>query len=100
MWGWFSMSKSEVAGIWRNMPIYRLVLEILARRPEGVTERELLTLLKKEYGLAISKKELYQALLKLEINGYIKVEPVGKNIVASLTSYVYKVFGNNRSRRS
>lgn len=86
------MSKKEVLGIWRNMPIYRLILEELIRRPQGMSERELIAVLKKEHGITVSRKELYQALLKLEINGYVRVEPVGKNFVATLSPNIYKIF--------
>jgi len=88
------MSKREILGIWRDMPIYRIVMEELARRTHGLSEKDLLTILKKEHGITITRRELYQALLKLEINGYIKVEHVGKSFIITLTPYAYKVFGS------
>jgi len=93
------LSKKEILGIWRNMPVYRIILEELIRKPQGLTEREIISILKKEHGITVSKKELYQALLKLEINGYVKVEPVGKNIVASLSPNIYKLFRSNKTYR-
>lgn len=92
------MSKKEILGIWRNMPIYRIILEELIRRPNGLSEKELIMILKKEHGITISEKELYEVLLKLEINGYIKVEPVGRNIIAYLSPNIYKIFRLNKGK--
>jgi len=92
------LSKKEILGIWREMPIYRLILEELTRRERGLREKELLAILKKEYGIAVTRRELYQALLKLESNGYIKVDRVGENFLVSLSPYLYKVLASRSTR--
>ncbi len=85
------MSKREVLGIWRNMPLYRLIIEELLNKPRGLSERELMNILKKEYDLDFSKNELYQALLKLEINGLIQVDHIGSELVARISPRINKM---------
>lgn len=80
------MSRREVFGTWHDIPIYRLILEILLDKPNGVSDRELLNILKREHGISISRRELAQALIKLEINGYVRVEHSGSSLIIRLDS--------------
>lgn len=66
--------------MWRKIPLSRAILEIVASKPEGVSESKLEMLLKKEYGLEVSKAEFYSTLMKLELQGLIYVESVGKEL--------------------
>jgi len=92
------LGKKEILGIWREMPIYRLILEELTRRERGLREKELITILKKEYGITVTRRELYQALLRLESNGYVKVDRVGESFLISLSPYLYKVLASRTTR--
>jgi len=89
------MVKRELGGVWRVMPIYRLVLELAIRKPRGLTDREIAELLKQEYGIVVSRKELYHALLKLELNDYIRVDYVGDKLYVYLSPSIYRVFTQN-----
>lgn len=84
-------SKKEILGVWRNMPLYRLIIEELITKPHGLSERELVNILKKEHGIDLSRNELYQALLKLEINGFIRVDHIGGELVARISPYIEKI---------
>ncbi|WP_440059035.1 ArsR family transcriptional regulator [Thermogladius sp. 4427co] len=66
--------------LWRNAPLYRIVVEEVLSRPEGVLESDLIEILKKKYDIEISRAELYQSLIKLELNGFIHVDYVGKEM--------------------
>ncbi|MEM0379883.1 MAG: ArsR family transcriptional regulator [Desulfurococcaceae archaeon] len=80
------MSRREVFGIWHDIPVYRLILELLLNKPNGVSDRELINMIKKEHGISISKRELAQALIKLEINGFVKVEHSGSSLFVRLNN--------------
>ncbi|MEM0001515.1 MAG: ArsR family transcriptional regulator [Desulfurococcaceae archaeon] len=84
------MSKNHE--IWRKMPLHRAVLEIILSKPEGVTESKLLETLKKEYGIEASASELYNVLMKYELNGLIYVEYVGKEFLVKLTPQALQQF--------
>jgi DNA-binding PadR family transcriptional regulator len=60
------------------MPLHRVVLEIVFSRPEGISESKLEELIRKEYGVEMSKSQLYHTLMKLELQGLIQVETVGR----------------------
>jgi|GEM_PF-1519208 DNA-binding PadR family transcriptional regulator len=66
--------------LWRTAPLFRVVIEEVLSKPDGILESELIEILKKRYDMDISKPELYQALIKLELNGFIKVEHIGKEM--------------------
>lgn len=72
--------------IWRKMPLHRAVLEIVLSRTEGVTESRLIEILKREYDYEPSRPELYHVLMKLELQGLIYVEPVGREYLIKATS--------------
>ncbi|MFZ8782478.1 MAG: ArsR family transcriptional regulator [Desulfurococcaceae archaeon] len=63
---------------WKQMPLHRVVLEIVFSRPEGISESKLEELIRKEYGVEMSKSQLYHTLMKLELQGLIQVETVGR----------------------
>jgi len=85
------MSKKEVLGFWRDMPIYRLIIEELLSHPQGLSEKDLINILKKEHGIDLSRNEFYQALLKLEVNGLIVTEHVGGSLVARVSPDISKL---------
>uniref|UniRef100_A0A7J3XZD7 ArsR family transcriptional regulator n=1 Tax=Thermogladius calderae TaxID=1200300 RepID=A0A7J3XZD7_9CREN len=66
--------------LWRTTPLFRVVIEEVLSKPEGILESEIIEILKKRYDIDVSKPELYQALIKLELNGFIKVEHIGKEM--------------------
>ncbi|MCY0868884.1 MAG: ArsR family transcriptional regulator [Desulfurococcus sp.] len=77
-------------GYWRITPLFRVMLEILASKPEGIYESSLEELLRKEYGLTLSKPELYHTLMKLELSGLIQVESVGRELFIKLSPRFYE----------
>jgi Fe2+ or Zn2+ uptake regulation protein len=68
-------------GVWKHMPLHRIILEIVFSRSEGLSESKLEDIMKKEYGVEVTKSELYHALMKLELQGLIQVETVGKEFL-------------------
>lgn len=70
---------------WRITPLFRAIVEIVIDRQEGVMESELSELLKKEYSLEFTKADLYHELMKLELQGIIQVEQIGKELFIKLT---------------
>jgi len=79
------LSKKEILDVWRNMPVYKLIIEELISKPQGLSVRELLAVLKKEHGIELNRNELHSALLKLEMNGLVYVEHIGNELVARLS---------------
>ncbi len=77
--------------IWRNNPLYRLVLEELVRRPSGISERDLLDTIRKEHGYDVSKAELYEVLMRLELRGYIVVDRVGRDLIVKISPNIDKL---------
>ncbi|ABN69821.1 hypothetical protein Smar_0718 [Staphylothermus marinus F1] len=77
--------------IWRNHPLFRIILEELINKPTGMSERELLEVIKKEYGYEVSKVELYQILLKLELRGLIRVEELGRDLIVKISPDFSKI---------
>ncbi|ADI31222.1 hypothetical protein [Staphylothermus hellenicus] len=71
--------------IWRNNPLFRIILEELINKPTGMSIRELIDVIKKEYGYGVSKVELYQTLLKLELRGLIRVEELGRDLIVKIS---------------
>jgi len=63
------------------MPLHRIVLEIVFSRPEGLSESKLEEVIRKEYGMNITKSELYHTLMKLELQGLIQVETIGREFL-------------------
>ncbi len=63
------------------MPLHRIVLEIVFSRPEGLSESRLEEVIRKEYGVEVTKSELYHTLMKLELQGLIQVENLGREFL-------------------
>lgn len=63
------------------MPLFRVILEILWKNPNGIYDRDLIEMLREEYGVEASIDEIYTNLLKLEINGLIYAEKVGEALL-------------------
>lgn len=80
--------KNEVS--WNKIPLSRAILEIVASKPEGLSESKLETLLKKEYGIDISRSEFYSTLMRLELHGLIYVELVGKELLIKPSPTLYQ----------
>ncbi|MCC6011190.1 MAG: helix-turn-helix domain-containing protein [Desulfurococcaceae archaeon] len=66
---------------WKYMPLHRIILEVVFSRPEGLSESKLEEIVRKEYGVDITKSELYHTLMKLELQGLIQVETIGKEFL-------------------
>jgi len=66
---------------WKYMPLHRIVLEIVFSRPEGLSESRLEEVIRKEYGVEVTKSELYHTLMKLELQGLIQVENLGREFL-------------------
>ncbi len=75
----------KLSDTWRSHPLFRVVLEELINRPSGISERELLDIIKREYGYEVSKKELYEVLIRLELRGFIRAERVGRDLMIKLS---------------
>jgi len=63
------------------MPLHRIVLEIVFSRPEGLSESKLEEIIRKEYGVEVTKSELYHILMRLELQGLIQVENIGREFL-------------------
>lgn len=53
-------------------PIHTAIVELLAKNPSGLTDREIYEELKEQYE-ELSFNQLMKILLKLEINGIVRV---------------------------
>lgn len=67
------------------MPLFRVIIEELLNKPQGITVRELMNIIKREYGIETAKNELYATLLKLEVAGFIRVEHVGAELIVKVS---------------
>ncbi len=76
---------STLSDIWRNRPLFRIVLDELARHGSSLTDTELLDILRNEYGIDVSKPELYKVIMNLELRGYISVSKVKKELHISFS---------------
>lgn len=73
-----------------KIPLLRAILEVIASKPEGLSESRLEAVLKKEYGMDFSRAEMYHALMKLELQGLIQVEFVGKELSIKPSQSLYQ----------
>lgn len=64
--------------LWRNRPLFKIIIDELARHGGTITDSELYQSIKSNYGLEISRTELLKALLTLEVRGYIIVNKIRK----------------------
>ncbi len=78
-------------GIWRNYPLFRVILEEVLENPKGLTEKELLEILRKDHNYDVSRGELYEALLRLELRGYVIVTRVGKEKIVKPAPNIEKL---------
>ena len=81
----------RITELWRNYPLFRLVLEELLKTPKGLSEKELLEILKKEHGIDVSRPELRETLMRLELRGFTTVDRIGRDLVAKVSPYINKV---------
>jgi len=63
---------------WRPYPLTFSIMNIVERREGMLLEDDLVRLLENDVG-EVSKRELNQALMKLEIEGLIYVQTIKKN---------------------
>ncbi|MCD6301574.1 MAG: ArsR family transcriptional regulator [Staphylothermus sp.] len=82
---------SRLSDVWRNHPLFRLVLEELINKPSGLSEKDLYEIIKKEHRYDVSKPELYEVLLRLELRGYIRVERIRKDLVVKLSPDIDRI---------
>jgi Fe2+ or Zn2+ uptake regulation protein len=75
---------------WHRIPLPRAILEIVAARQEGTLESKLEATLKKEYGIEVSKSEIYRALVLLELQGLVYVEAAGREFIIRPTPQLYQ----------
>ncbi|MEM4481127.1 MAG: ArsR family transcriptional regulator [Desulfurococcaceae archaeon] len=80
------------SGMWKKIPLHRAVLEIVISRSEGISETKLVETLKKEYEIEPTHPELYHTLMKLELQGLIHVESVGREFVIRPSSQALHYF--------
>lgn len=67
--------------VWKKIPLHRAVLEVVISRSEGISETKLIEVLKREYEIEPTHSELYHIFMKLELQGLIRVEYIGKEFV-------------------
>ncbi len=77
--------------IWRNQPLFRLILEEVLNHTGGISEKDLLETLKKDHGIEVSKSEFYEELMKLELRGFIVVARVGRELVIKVSPNITKL---------
>jgi len=82
---------SKLSDVWRNHPLFRLVLEELINKLTGLSEKDLYDIIRKEHGYEVSKAELYEVLLRLELRGYIRVEKVGRDLIVKLSPDIERI---------
>ncbi len=77
--------------VWRNYPLFRIILEEALKTPRGVSEDELLEIIRKDYRYDVSRGEFYEALLRLELRGYVVVEQLAKKKIIKPSPYLGKI---------
>ncbi len=65
---------------WRNRPLFRIVVDEIARHGGRITDTELLEIVRSEYGFDVSLPELYHVIMMLELRGFIQVSKVRKEL--------------------
>lgn len=71
------------------------MLEIVLSKTEGIAESKLIEILKKEYDYEPSKPELYHELMKLELQGLVYVEYVGREYLIKVTPLAQQQFSTS-----
>ncbi|NHJ88072.1 MAG: hypothetical protein FK734_21585 [Asgard group archaeon] len=69
---------SEKAAIWKTMPLSTAVLMAIEKRQGVLLDDELIKILSMEFG-EVSRTEINQILLELEIRGLVHVSHITKN---------------------
>ncbi len=64
--------------LWRNRPLFKIVIDEIARHGGSITFSELYQSIRNDYGFEISRTELLKTILTLELRGYIVVNRVRK----------------------
>lgn len=82
---------SKLSDIWRNNPLFRLILEELINRPAGISERELLDIIKREHGYEVSKVEFYHMLIKLELRGLVRAERISRELIIKISPEITRI---------
>jgi len=80
----------DVKGQWRNRPLFKLVIDEIARHGGRITDQELYRVLREEYGLDVSMPELHKILLVLELRGFIVVSKVRREFSIMFSRYFIK----------
>jgi len=66
--------------MWREVPLYYVILEILKKRNAPITDEDLYNEVKKSVNYEISFSDFLKALMKLEIRGFITVTLIRENV--------------------
>jgi len=66
--------------MWREVPLYYVILEILKKRNAPITDEDLYSEVKKSVNYEIAFSDFLKALMKLEIRGLITVTLIRENI--------------------
>ncbi|MFW9923038.1 MAG: hypothetical protein ACFFDW_07085 [Candidatus Thorarchaeota archaeon] len=69
---------SEKAAVWKTMPLSTAVLMAIQKRQGVILDDELETILAMEFG-EVSRREINQSLMELEIRGIVHVSFITKN---------------------
>jgi DNA-binding PadR family transcriptional regulator len=77
--------------IWRSYPLFRIILEEALKNPRGISEDDIMEILRRDYKYDVSKAELYEALLRLELRGYIVVEQLARKKIIKPSPYLGKL---------
>ncbi|MCF2144365.1 MAG: hypothetical protein K9W42_11750 [Candidatus Heimdallarchaeota archaeon] len=90
------MSKEKKA-IWKTMPLSTAILMAIEKRQGVLIDDELIKILSMEFG-EVSKTEINEALMELEIRGIVHVQYITKNkrrIEAIKDDMVYMAVGED-----
>jgi len=66
--------------MWREVPLYYVILEILKKRNAPITDEDLYSEVKKSVDYEIAYSDFLKALMKLEIRGLITVTLIRENV--------------------
>jgi Fe2+ or Zn2+ uptake regulation protein len=69
---------SEKTAVWKTMPLASAVLLAIEKRQGVIIDDELINILSNEFG-QVSKAEINEVLMELEIRGIIHVSHITKN---------------------
>ncbi len=78
---------ARISDLWRNRPLFKIIIDELARHGGAITDKDLLESIRNDYGFEVSKNELLSAILALELRGYITVNRVRKDYHIALSKH-------------